>query len=163
LNFTARLLGSFFYTGFFPVAPATFASLVFVLIYALAPGGSWLVHPVVSLVTLAISFPVARRMEKMYGEDPSCVVLDEVVGMQVVLTGATGVGPWGLAAAFLLFRLFDIAKPFPVGRSQNIGGGAGVVLDDVLAGAYARVVMILVSLIFPAAGRFAVWWPRETG
>jgi phosphatidylglycerophosphatase A len=157
LNFTSKLLGSFFYTGFFPVAPATFASLVFVLLYALVPGGSWLVHPVVSLVTLVISVPVARRMEKMYGEDPSCVVLDEVVGMQVVLTGATGVGPWGLAAAFLLFRLFDIAKPFPVGRSQKVGGGAGVVLDDVLAGVYARIVMVLLSLVFPAVGSFTFW------
>ena len=159
MDFTARLLGSFFYTGFFPVAPATFASLVFVLVYAFVPGGHFLVHPVVCAMTLLVSVPVARRMERLYGDDPSCVVLDEVVGMQVVLIGASGVGPWGLAAAFLLFRIFDIAKPFPVGRSQNVGGGVGVVLDDLLAGVYARILMVLLSVFFPSAGNFLTWQP----
>lgn len=157
MNATAKLLGSFFYTGFFPVAPATFASLVFVLVYALVPGGHWLAHPTVCAVTLIVSVPVARRMETLYGEDPSCVVLDEVVGMQFVLVGATGVGPWGLVAALALFRLFDIAKPFPVGRSQNVGGGVGVVLDDVLAGVYARIGMALLSIVLPSVGDYTPW------
>ncbi len=157
MNFIARLLGTFFYTGFFPIAPATFASLIWVLIYAFVPGGEYLVHPVVCLVTLLVSIPVATRMEKLYGDDPSCVVLDEVVGMQVILVGATGVSLWGLLAAFLLFRVFDIAKPFPVNRSQNLAGGVGVVMDDVLAGIYARIVMIVASQFIPSVGNYIPW------
>jgi phosphatidylglycerophosphatase A len=96
-------------------------------------------------------------MEKLYGHDPSCVVLDEVVGMQVILVGATGVSLWGLLAAFLLFRVIDIAKPFPVNRSQNLAGGLGVVMDDVLAGIYARIVMVIASLFIPSVGNYFPW------
>jgi len=157
LNFIVKFVGTFAFTGYFPVFPATFASAVFVLIYALVPGGEIVVHPVVCVITLAVSIPVSSRMEKLYGTDPGCVVIDEVVGMQVVLVGAAGVSVWGLLAAFVLFRIFDIAKPFPIGRSQNIPGGTGVVVDDFLAGIYARVVLVLLSLALPSLGQFVPW------
>ena len=150
----AKFIATFGYTGFFPFAPATFASLVFCLIYYMVPGGEWLAHPIVLAVTLVISVPLSGWMEKEYGEDPSCVVIDEVVGMQVVLIGVVGLGIGGLVAAFFLFRFFDIAKPFPVGRSQRLPGGWGVVIDDVLAGIYTRIALILLSLIWPSLGTF---------
>ncbi|MCH7549583.1 MAG: phosphatidylglycerophosphatase A [Candidatus Krumholzibacteriota bacterium] len=149
-----KFIATFAYTGFFPFAPATFASAVFCGIYYFVPGGEWLVHPVVVAVTVVISVPVSGWMEKDYGEDPSCVVIDEVVGMQVILMMATGVGLVGLAAAFFLFRFFDILKPFPVGRSQNLPGGWGIVVDDFLAGIYTRIVLILLALAWPSLGDF---------
>jgi phosphatidylglycerophosphatase A len=157
VNFIVKLIGTFAFTGYFPVFPATFASLVFVLVYALVPGGEALAHPVVVVVTLAVSIPVATRMEKLYGTDPGCIVIDEVVGMQAVLVGAAGVSGWGLALAFVLFRVFDIAKPSPISRSQKLPGGVGVVVDDLLAAVYTRVLMIVISLIVPSVGRFAPW------
>lgn len=157
MNTVVKALGSFFFTGYFPVAPATFASLVFVLVYGLVPGGEILAHPVTCVVTLIVSIPLATRMESFYGRDPSCVVIDEVVGMQVALVGAGGVGAWGLLAVFFVFRFFDIAKPYPVNRSQQLPGGYGVVVDDLLAGIYTRITMILLSFIMPALGSFIPW------
>lgn len=152
-----RFIGTFAYTGFFPVAPATFASLVFALAYFFVPGGDWLAHPIVALFTLVISVPISTQLERRYGRDPSCVVIDEVVGMQVILVGAGGASLGAVTAAFLLFRVFDIAKPFPAGRSQRLPRGWGVVADDVFAGIYARAVLMLLGLIWPAAGVFIPW------
>jgi len=151
-----KFIATFGYTGFFPFAPATFASAVFCAIYYFVPGGEWLVHPVVCAVTLVVSIPVSGWMEKDYGEDPGCVVIDEVVGLQVTLVVVSGLGLAGLAAAFALFRVFDIAKPWPIGRSQRLPGGWGIVIDDLLAGVYTRIVLILAALVWPSLGDFGL-------
>lgn len=144
---------SFLYTGFFPFAPATFATAVFLALYWLVPGGHWLAHWAVLAVTALLSVPAGTAMEARYGKDPHCVVIDEVVGMQIVLAGAAPTLP-GVAAAFLLFRVFDVWKPFPIGRLQSLPGGRGIVADDALAGLYTRVVLAAGSAFTPALGRF---------
>jgi phosphatidylglycerophosphatase A len=154
LNFAVKFVGTFGYTGFFPFAPATFASAVFAAIYWLVPGGEVLANPIVCLVTLIISIPVSSRLEKQYGEDPSCVVIDEVVGMQVILVSAANVSLWGIFLAFFVFRVFDVVKPFPVGRSQKLPGGWGIVIDDLLAGVYSRIVLVAIAAQFPSIGSF---------
>jgi len=145
-------LGSFFYTGFFPFAPATFASFVFCAIY-LIPGGEAIAHPLVFAGTLIASIPIATHMEKKYGKDSGHIVIDEVVGMQVIFIGASP-SLSGVALGFVLFRIFDIIKPFPVGRSQDLPGGYGVVCDDVLAGIYVRLLLVILSPVLPWAGVF---------
>ena len=154
MGFIIKIIGTFFYTGFFPIAPATFASAVFALAYALIPGGEWLVHPIVCVLTLIISIPVSTQLEKEYGEDPGCVVIDEVVGMQLALVWATGVTGWGVFVVFAAFRVFDIVKPFPANWSQQLPGGWGVVTDDVIAGLYTRVALIAISSLVPGLGVF---------
>jgi len=146
-----RIIGTFFYAGFFPIAPATFATLLFVAAYSWVPGGEVLAHPAVLLATLVISVPVATRVEKQYGHDAGCIVIDEIVGIQIALTLAapTTAGVW---AAFFLFRVFDIVKPFTAGRSQNLPRGYGVVADDVIAGIYTRLTLIALSWIFSGLG-----------
>jgi phosphatidylglycerophosphatase A len=153
VHFITKLIGSFCFTGFFPVAPATFASLVFAVAYAFVPGGTALAHPFVVLATLFVSVPVAARLEKRYGHDAGCIVIDEVVGMQMVFVWAEP-SLHGLALGFFFFRVFDVLKPFPIDRSQDLPGGFGVVCDDVLAGIYTRVIVILIALVYPHAGRF---------
>jgi phosphatidylglycerophosphatase A len=153
VNRLVTCFATFFYTGFFPFAPATFASLVFVLAYALIPGGDWIATYTIFLPTLALSIPASSRMEKTHGKDPHCVVIDEVVGMQIVLLGAAPTA-MGLAAAFVLFRIFDVWKPFPIDRLQSLPGGWGIVADDVVAGLYSRVLLMLATLATHAFGRF---------
>lgn len=153
MNRLFTVFATFFYTGFFPFAPATFATLVFLLVYVLVPGGDWLATWTIFLPTLILSVPASTAVERTRGKDPGCVVIDEIVGIQVVLLGATPTLA-GVAAAFILFRIFDVWKPFPIDRLQSLPGGWGIVADDVLAGLYARIVLVLVGIATGALGRF---------
>ena len=90
----------------------------------------------------------SRRVEAMLGrKDPGVIVIDEVAGMMVavlLLPRTLGV----LACAFLLFRLFDIWKPFPAREAQALRGGFGVVVDDLIAGVYALVLLMGARMLF---------------
>ena len=117
------------------------------------PGGDWIAQWTIFLPTLVLSIPASTRMERTHGKDPHCVVIDEVVGMQIVLLSATPTMA-GLVAAFALFRIFDVWKPFPIDRLQSLPGGWGIVVDDMLAGLYARAALMLAGLVTHAFGRF---------
>jgi phosphatidylglycerophosphatase A len=153
LNSLITFIGSFLYSGFFPIAPATFASFVFLAIYWFVPGGEWLCHPIVAMATLVVSVPISTKMEKRYGHDAGKIVIDEVVGLQVALVFANPTFA-GVIAVFFLFRVFDIVKPYPAGRSQKLPGGWGVVIDDFIAGIYTRVALVLLALVLPRIGTF---------
>jgi len=142
-RFLVTLFGSFFYTGFFPVAPATFASLVWLALWLFLPGGRYLCHWAALVVVLPAALWLSHRMERIYGRDAHQIVIDEIVGMQITLLAAKPHWVTGLAG-FLLFRIFDILKPFPAGRSQRLPGGWGVVTDDVIAGIYALAALLLI-------------------
>ncbi len=146
-RFIVVLLGSFFYTGFFPVASATFASAVWVLVWLFVPGAGLMTHPVFVAVTIPVAIYLASVMEGYYGHDASRIVIDEFVGMQITLLA---IGPsWKAgAAAFVLFRIFDITKPYPVGKAEKLRGGFGVVADDALAGAYSFIVLSILMRFF---------------
>jgi phosphatidylglycerophosphatase A len=147
------LFASFLYTGFFPFAPATFATAVFLALYWLVPGGGWMVHWAVLAVTAVLSVPSSTAMETRYGKDPHCVVIDEVVGIQIALVGTTPTLA-GVVAAFLLFRIFDVWKPYPIDKLQALPGGWGIVVDDALAGLYTRVLLVAAAALVPALGSF---------
>ena len=142
-RFLVTVFGSFFYTGYFPFAPATFASMVWLLVWLFVPGAHWMTFWAVILCTIPVAVVLSGIMEKYYGEDAPRIVIDEVVGMQITLLFAP-VNIWTGLAGFLLFRFFDIAKPFPANRSQKLPGGWGVVTDDVLAGIYSLAVLSLI-------------------
>jgi phosphatidylglycerophosphatase A len=105
--------------------------------------------PLLTVIILAGVW-AASRVEGVYGHDSPRIVIDEVAGQMVALTvversGAREVGV-GMVLAFLLFRFFDILKPFPIRRLEHLPGGIGVVADDLGAGVYALVVLMLVEL-----------------
>lgn len=130
--------------GRFPIAPGTAGSAVGVLIYAGAYrlGGAW--PPLfVFVVLLGVAIWSAGAYARSAGRsDPPEVVIDEVVGQLLALLGAP-LQLGNLAAGFLLFRIFDIMKVAPVRRLERLPGGWGIVADDLLAGAFAWVVMLL--------------------
>jgi phosphatidylglycerophosphatase A len=101
-------------------------------------------HWAVVLCTIPVAIALSHVMEKQYGEDASCIVIDEVVGMQITLLLTPVSLPAGIAG-FVLFRIFDIVKPFPAGRSQRLPGGVGVVIDDVIAGIYALAALTILA------------------
>ena len=145
-KFIVTLFSTFFYTGAFFFAPATFASFVWLLIYLFVPGGAWLVHPVVVACTLPVAVYLSYEAEKYFGHDASRIVIDEVVGMQVTLLAIEPSLLFG-AIGFVLFRIFDILKPFPAGRAQRLPGGFGIVTDDVIAGAYGRILLLALTFL----------------
>ena len=94
----------------------------------------------------------SHRVEEALGrKDPGVIVIDEVAGMMVAVLLVPRT-PGVLLCAFLLFRLFDIWKPFPARESQALRGGLGVVVDDLIAGAYALVLIMGARMLFG--------WPR---
>jgi phosphatidylglycerophosphatase A len=126
--------------GYLPVAPGTAGSVLGVgFWWALTRlHNAWLAG---LLFVAAVVFAVwcaGAAAEAMHHPDPRSVVIDEIVGMPLVMIGLGGQW-WHVAVAFALFRIFDIWKPPPVRDAQNFSGGIGIVLDDLLAAAYACV------------------------
>jgi len=135
-------VGTFFGTGFAPIAPATVASALFAVIWWLA--WTWLgpIPVAVNVLLLVIvalgGVPFAQKLEDIHGEDPSLVVIDEVAGMLVTFL-AVNAGVTGWVIGFFWFRFFDILKPLGVRKLEQLGGGGGIgiMADDVGAGVQA--------------------------
>jgi phosphatidylglycerophosphatase A len=152
LRAVARVYATGLGTGFFPVAPGTAGSLLAVALYAAVPAlplgseGTPGVVPILFVLALTLlGVPASRWGEEEFGEDGGPIVIDEVVGQWITLMFLPPT-PLVLVAGFLLFRAFDIFKPWPAGRSQAWVGGWGVMADDVFAGVYAAVALRLVLL-----------------
>jgi len=141
----ARLLGTWFCLGLVPKAPGTAGSLGAIAIawwlhsdYGVPPMG-FAVYA--ALLLGPASWAAGRVADDTGTKDPQIVVVDEVVGQWVTLAGAARLNWKSWLAAFFLFRAFDIWKPPPVRQLERIPGGPGIVLDDVMAGIYAALVL----------------------
>jgi len=144
----ARFIATGFYSGYSPVASGTAGSAVGVLIYAIPQFQSQLVLCAASAAGLVIGAYVSGIMERSFGEDPSIVVIDEIVGMWISLLFLPSTIAVVLAA-FLFFRAFDIIKPPPARQLERLKGGWGVMLDDAAAGVYANLAVQLLCFLFP--------------
>ncbi len=133
-----HLLAFGFGAGLAPAAPGTFGTLVAVPLYLLL---ALLPFPVY-LAVLAAAIPAGawlcgRTARDLGVHDHPGIVWDEIAGFLLTMAGAPAGWPW-VVAGFLLFRLFDILKPWPVGwADRRVKGGWGIMLDDLLAGAWA--------------------------
>lgn len=139
----ATSIATWFGAGYVPKGPGTAGSLATLLCAALIPQ-----HIVaLAIVSILPAIWAAHIHAKATGsKDPQEVVVDEVAGQWIALAGATqldSLAPWLLA--FALFRAFDIWKPFPVRQLEKLPGGIGIVMDDVMAGVYAALVMRLLG------------------
>jgi phosphatidylglycerophosphatase A len=143
----ARLIASGFGTGFAPHAPGTVGSLAALVIGAfLLPLPVW----VLPLCVLAASLGGLWAVTAAGGaDDPGWVVIDEFAGQWMAMLPLASPTPLGLLAAFALFRLLDITKPGPVGWADRQHGAAGVMADDLIAGAIAAGILWAVQSRFP--------------
>jgi phosphatidylglycerophosphatase A len=141
--------------GFIPIAPGTFGSIegvgIFVLVLALPlqPAERLALLIALALLTFAAGVWSSTRACRMTGlKDPSPVVIDEVCGQLVALAPLVlAPSAAGVLAAFFIFRLFDIFKPYPIDRLEHLPEGFGVMSDDLLAGIYTAVVVWVGYLI----------------
>ncbi len=132
------------YAGKSPVAPGTAGTLVGVLLYLFLYGLPIAWYLVVCLLVIGIGVWAAGAAENVLGKkDAQSIVIDEIAGYLVTMTLAPS--RWQIiAAGFVLFRLFDIIKPWPLKRFQDVHGGWGVMLDDIGAGICANIVLQVV-------------------
>jgi phosphatidylglycerophosphatase A len=148
LTALARVLATWFGCGYAPKGPGTAGSLAAIAI-------AWALHAYFgftqfAILSLLITIPgiwaadVTARASK--SKDPQIVVIDEVAGQWITLAGVAAFSWKTWLAAFVLFRLFDIWKPWPVRRLEKLPGGFGIMADDVMAGVYGAAVLWLLGL-----------------
>jgi phosphatidylglycerophosphatase A len=138
------------YCGYFPFAPGTVGSAAGLVFYLVV---WWSGSPVVEIGLIAGVFAAgvwAGTIAERYfgGVDPGPIVIDEVVGMLITLAFIP-VGWSGALAGFFLFRLFDVIKPFPARRFEELHGGLGVMADDAMAAVYANISLRLLMWGLP--------------
>ncbi len=151
----AWALGTFFGTGFLRPGPGTWGSAAGLGIWLAVAHWTHLTRgqlavgtAVAALLLLLVGIPASTIVAREAGtNDPGFVVLDEVVGQWIALIGATIV-PWNWLLAFLLFRAFDITKPPPARQFDRMHGGFGIMMDDVAAGIYALILVVLAGRYF---------------
>jgi len=143
----ARLIASGFGSGYSPKAPGTAGSLLALTLGA----GLMTLSPWALPVAVAASIVLGLVSIGPAGgtEDPGWVVIDEFAGQWIAMLALSHLSLPGLAVAFVLFRLFDIAKPGPIGWADRQGGAVGVMLDDVIAGAVAAAVIFALRAAAP--------------
>jgi len=151
VNRLALLIATFGYVGFFPIAPGTAGSFAALALYALV---RWIDLPAVELAAIVAVFAVgvwaATRSEVLLGgTDPGPIVIDEVLGMLMTLAWLP-LSLTGVVVGFLLFRIYDVIKPYPARRCEDAPGGRGVMLDDAMAGIYGQVTLRLLVWAMPA-------------
>ena len=141
-------LATWFGCGYSPKAPGTVGSLgALVVAVPMWMGGAEPWHfAVLSLIFLYPGIKASGIVAVESGrKDPQLVVVDEVLGQWLTLAGARHLDWFTFALAFGLFRLFDITKPFPIRRLESLPGGAGIVMDDMMAGVYGALVLFMVG------------------
>lgn len=140
LNLIEKTFGSGFYSGYFPFAPGTIGSIFALTIY-LIPGmeNPTIMLGLISLFTI-IGLRVGTTFEKVYGKDPKQCTIDEFVGMWIALLFVPKYILY-ILFAFVVWRILDIVKPFPVNIIQKLKGGWGIMLDDIIAGLYSLILV----------------------
>ena len=154
-----KVLASGFGVGFFPWGSGTMGALLALGIWMFL--SLYLGNAELLLATLLLSFVgtgvgtwAANRLQPYWGNDPNCIVIDEMVGMWIALMGVPMgeadlyINRYYILAAFLLFRLFDIFKPLGIRALDRRVGGFWVMADDILAGVYSLIIIFACRLLF---------------
>ena len=147
MNRLAVILATWFGCGYFPWAPGTAGSLAAVAIAFAKEKNGGLGRPALLGLIVVLIWPsiwaATRTAQLVNRKDPGLVVVDEVLGQWVTLLG-TAPRDWKVyALGFILFRLFDIWKPWPVRNFEKLPGGVGIVVDDLAAGVYGALILYI--------------------
>jgi len=129
------------YVGHIPGAPGTYASVLGCVFIYLFPVLFTNIFFCIGLVLFSI---LCVNFFRYDGEDPGYIVIDELAGICVTLAGHN-ITLMNTIIGFILFRIFDIAKPFPIKQSERLKGAYGIVADDVIAGVFANIILIILG------------------
>lgn len=142
----SKIIATVFFIGYFPVAPGTMAS-AFVITFLLIFKPDNMILLAILIVALFVGIVSSEILAKHYKvKDPNWIVIDEFVGC---LTAVIFLPiDWKiLLAGFLIFRFFDIIKPPPIRQAERIGGGLGIMIDDLLAGIISNLLIRIFLLV----------------
>jgi len=148
MRIISKILATFFGLGYFPLAPGTLTSLVMVMIYKFFLFKlTWPLHLILLFFLFLVgSFVSTNYSAALNKKDPQKVVIDEACGQYLALFQLTP--SWLIVGlSFLLFRFFDIIKPFPLKRVELFPHGWGIMLDDIAAGLYAGIITYIFLLV----------------
>jgi phosphatidylglycerophosphatase A len=137
-----KILATGFGSGLAPLAPGTAGTLVGIPLYLLFSVLPWPIRLITVLAFTCLAWLISDQAERLFGrKDAQCIVIDEIAGLQWALFLVAPTVPH-IALGFVLFRLFDIVKPFPARLFQErLPGGCGVVADDLAAGVYGNLAL----------------------
>ncbi|MFH1829483.1 MAG: phosphatidylglycerophosphatase A [Pseudomonadota bacterium] len=147
------------YSGKIPLAPGTWGTIVGVALYWLVRYLSYPAYAAFALAFIVFAIWVSTRAQEQFEEvDPPQIVIDEIAGF--IVTMAFHRPSFALAVTgFILFRMFDIVKPWPVRwLERRFSDGRGIVLDDVMAGIYANITLLVFEIVLPAFGIKGINW-----
>ena len=135
-----KILSTFFYVGYLPFAPGTFASIIGVGLFCLMKGRGVL-YVASTFILIILGLLITTEAEKIFDKkDAGCIVIDEVAGMLIAFM-AVPYDATFIIITFIIFRMLDILKPYPAGLLQNLKGGLGVMGDDIAAGLYTNIII----------------------
>ena len=142
------LLATGFGVGYSPVAPGTLGTLVAILVYCFLSAIPSPIYEITLVGFFFFSVWISENAERFFGKkDDQRIVIDEVIGFLITMLWVPKTLSF-VIIGFLLFRFFDILKPFPIRRlEKGFKGGFGVVLDDIVAGVYANIILRLLFRI----------------
>ncbi|MCS7280476.1 MAG: phosphatidylglycerophosphatase A [Desulfobacterota bacterium] len=130
--------------GYFPYFPGTLASLLICLLLFFLRSDSPLIFEISVLFVLSSLTVVSVLTSDLKEKDPRFVVMDEVIGMYLTVLNHTPCA-FNLFVGFILFRFFDIMKPYPLKKIEKLPGALGILADDILAGLYANLSLCLIE------------------
>jgi len=138
------LIATGFGTGYAPYAPGSAGSLSALLLFIIVPldDFTWIA---ICIIMFIIGIRVSGTVEKEKGKDSAIIVIDEFVGQWVALLFLPRM-VWIYVAGFFVFRLLDILKPFPAADLEELDGGLGIMLDDIIAGIYTNIALHIILL-----------------
>ena len=136
-----------FGAGYSPTAPGTLGTLVAIPIYYFLSEIPFPLYEITLTGFFFLAVWVSEKTEAVLGKkDDSRIVIDEMMGFFITMLWVTKT-PLFILVGFILFRFFDIFKPFPIRRFEKVRGGFGVVLDDVMAGIFANVILRFIMIL----------------
>lgn len=148
MKLLSKIISSFFGAGYFPVAPGTLTSFVVILVYKFYLFRlSWSLHLLILFLLFFIGIYASTKVEsESRKKDPRKIVIDEACGQLLVLF-RMGDAWFPILSGFLLFRIFDIIKPYPIKKVETLPSGWGIMMDDIVAAIYAGVIINLYLII----------------
>lgn len=150
VNLISILVSSGFFTGYLPFASGTFGSAFAVLILFIPLFNNSISLLLLSIIIFIVGIFTSSDMMKRYGNDPSVVVIDEIVGMWISLAinmiFINEITLLNIILAFTAFRFFDIFKIYPARFFDNMKNGIGIMMDDVIAGIYSGLISVFLYI-----------------